>query len=242
MDQPITLSRRAFLQRASLATAALALAACGSQAAAPAAEVVEAVEAPVTTPDAALARLMEGNGRYVAAKLTRPHQSMLRRTELATGQQPFASIFGCVNSRVAPELLFDRGLGDLFVIRSAAHVLDNAELGSLEFGVAELKIPLLVVLGHEKCGAVKATIETVEQHGTAPDQIDMLVKAIAPAVEQAKAQGGDLLDASVRANVALTVERLRATPLLAEAIKAGTLKIVGGRYDLDTGTVEITVS
>jgi carbonic anhydrase len=136
-------------------------------------------------------------------------------------------------------LIFDRGLGDLFVIRTAGQVLDNAVLGSLQFGVAELKIPLLVVLGHEKCGAVKATVEAVENNATAEAEINWLVDGIRPAVEAAKAQSGDLLDNAVKANVSLTVEHLKGSSILSEAVESGELKIVGARYDLDTGLVEV---
>jgi carbonic anhydrase len=143
-----------------------------------------------------------------------------------------------VDSRVPPELVFDRGLGDLFVIRTAGQVIDTAVLGSLEFGVAELKIPLLMVLGHEKCGAVKATIETVEKGGTAEADIEALVNGIRPAVEHAKGEAGDLLDNAVKANVVAVVQKLKQSPILKEAIEQGKLTIVGARYDLDTGAVE----
>jgi carbonic anhydrase len=173
-------SRRAFLRLAGATLASAALTACAQS---PAATTTVA-EPPVTNPDEALARLQEGNQRYVALQATHPNQTGSRRSELAQSQKPFAIVFGCVDSRAAPELVFDRGLGDLFVIRTAGHVLDNAALGSIEFGVAELKIPLLMVLGHERCGAVSASIESIEKHAEAPDQIAALVKGIAPAVEK----------------------------------------------------------
>ena len=224
-------SRRDFLKATGLTAVSLALAAC-APAQAP-------TEGPVTNADEALQRLMEGNERYVANKSTDLNESQSRRAELAQGQNPFATVFSCVDSRVPPELVFDRGLGDLFVIRTAGHVIDNAVLGSLEFGVAELKIPLLMVLGHEKCGAVKATVEAVEKNATAEAEINWLVDGIRPAVEQVKAQSGDLLDNAVKANVTLTVERLKGSAILAEALEKSELRIVGGRYDLDTGMVEI---
>ena len=224
-------SRRDFLKASGLTAVSLALAAC-APAQAP-------TEGPVTNADEALQRLMEGNERYVANKSTDLNESQSRRAELAQGQNPFATVFSCVDSRVPPELVFDRGLGDLFVIRTAGHVIDNAVLGSLEFGVAELKIPLLLVLGHEKCGAVKATVEAVEKNATAEAEINWLVDGIRPAVEEVKAQSGDLLDNAVKANVTLTVERLKGSAILAEALEKSELRIVGGRYDLDTGMVEI---
>jgi carbonic anhydrase len=224
-------SRRDFLKASGLTAVSLALAAC-APAQAP-------TEGPVTNADEALQRLMEGNERYVANKSTDLNESQSRRAELAQGQKPFATIFSCVDSRVPPELVFDRGLGDLFVIRTAGHVIDNAVLGSLEFGVAELKIPLLMVLGHEKCGAVKATVEAVEKNATAEGEINWLVEGIRPAVEDVKSQSGDLLDNAVKANVTLTVERLMGSAILSEALEKSELRIVGGRYDLDTGMVEI---
>ena len=226
-------SRRDFLKASGLTAVSLALAAC--------APAQVPTEGPVTTADEALQRLMEGNERYVANKSTDLNESQSRRAELAQGQNPFATIFSCVDSRVPPELIFDRGLGDLFVIRTAGQVIDHAVLGSLEFGVAELKIPLLMVLGHEKCGAVKATVEAVENNATAEAEINWLVDGIRPAVEAAKTQSGDLLDNAVKANVSLTVERLKGSSILSEALEKGDLKIIGARYDLDTGSVEVAV-
>ena len=226
-------SRRDFLKASGLTAVSLALAAC--------APAQVPTEGPVTTADEALQRLMEGNERYVANKSTDLNESQSRRAELAQGQNPFATIFSCVDSRVPPELIFDRGLGDLFVIRTAGQVIDHAVLGSLEFGVAELKIPLLMVLGHEKCGAVKATVEAVENNATAEAEINWLVEGIRPAVEAAKTQSGDLLDNAVKANVSLTVERLKGSSILSEALEIGDLKIIGARYDLDTGSVEVAV-
>ena len=230
-------SRRRFLRISSLAAVGVAASACAFTA--PGSPAAPTPEPAVTTPDQALQRLLEGNQRYVAAKPTYPNLTVERRTQLAQGQHPFSIVFSCVDSRVPPELLFDRGLGDLFVIRTAGHVLDDAVLGSIEYGVAELGIPLILVLGHEKCGAVAATLEAAEHHTTAPDRIQTLVRAITPAIEQSKGQPGDALDNAVLANTALTVGRLKATPLLAEALGKGGLKIIGGRYDLDSGVVVI---
>lgn len=231
MAQLHTVSRRDFLKASSLAAVSMVLAACTP------AQIN--VEAPVTNADEALQRLLEGNQRFAANKSIDLNESQSRRVETAKGQNPFATIFSCVDSRVPPELIFDRGLGDLFVIRTAGQVIDHAVLGSLEFGVAELKIPLLMVLGHEKCGAVKATVEAVENNATAEAEINWLVDGIRPAVEVAKSWPGDLLDNVVKANVALTVEYLKRSSILAEALEKGVLKIVGARYDLDTGIVEV---
>src|SRR5689334_8197249 len=233
MPTSSTFSRRDFLKASSLTAAALALAGC-----APAQPVNEAA---VTNPNEALQRLLEGNQRYTANKSTDLNESESRRLELTKGQNPFATIFSCVDSRVPPELIFDRGLGDLFVVRTAGEVLDQAVLGSLQYGVAELKIPLLMVLGHEKCGAVKATIEAVENNAEGEAEINWLVEGIRPAVEKVHNDAGDMLDNAVRANVELTVEKLKNSAILAEAVEKGTLNIVGGRYDLDSGVVEIII-
>jgi carbonic anhydrase len=188
--------------------------------------------------DEALSCLVEGNQRYVANKSLHPHQTASRRAELTRGQHPFAAILGCVDSRVPPEIIFDRGLGDLFVVRSAGQVLDEAVIGTFEFGIVEIGIPLLVVLGHSKCGAVVATIELLERGEEPECSIRYLVDSITPAVEMAKGRSGDLVDNAVRINVELVLNRLNESPVLAKAVRAGKLKIVGARYDLDTGAVE----
>ncbi|MGI8785496.1 MAG: carbonic anhydrase [Acidobacteriota bacterium] len=188
-----------------------------------------------------LQRLMEGNRRYAAGRASHPNGTIGRRAELANMQQPFAVVFGCVDSRVPPELILDQGLGDLLVIRSAGEVLDGAVLASLEFGVELLKSPLLVVMGHERCGAVGGTIDVLNRNATLPGQLKLLVEGIRPAVEKARGSAGDLVDQTVRAQVELTVQRLRKSPLLAEHISRGALRIVGIRYDLDTGLIEVTV-
>jgi carbonic anhydrase len=144
-----------------------------------------------------------------------------------------------VDSRVPPEIVFDRGLGDLFVIRTAAHVVDGAALGSIEYGVEELHVPLVVVMGHERCGAVVASIEAVDAGARAPGDIATLVEGIRPSVDAARGLPGDRTDNTVRANVQRTVQRLDASPILHEAWVAGHLKIVGARYELDSGLVEV---
>jgi carbonic anhydrase len=195
--------------------------------------------APLSDPEAALQQLLAGNQRYCNAQYLHPHLNVARRQELAGGQKPFALVFSCVDSRVPPELVFDQGLGDLFVIRTAGHVLDRAAFGSIEFGVAELGIKLLVVLGHEKCGAIAATITALSRHEAAPSHIGALVEGITPAVEQARAQAGDLLHNSVAMQVAMTIRQLGTSPILRAALEQNSIKIVGARYHLDTGAVEI---
>ena len=200
---------------------------------------VEAANAETTsniTPDAALQKLMDGNRRYIQQKRTFPDQSRSRILELAKGQHPFAIVLGCSDSRVAPEIIFDQGLGDLFEIRVAGNVIDNVVLGSIEYAAAELGVPLLVVLGHERCGAVKAALDGKP----VPGHIGSLVAAIKPAVYATKGQPGDAWDNAVRANVKMSVNKLQAlSPILAKAVKAGTLKVVGARYDIDSGEVEV---
>ncbi|MEW6669165.1 MAG: carbonic anhydrase [Thermodesulfobacteriota bacterium] len=191
-------------------------------------------------PEEALQRLLEGNRRYVANQSARDG-SAHRRIQVAHGQEPFAAILSCVDSRVPPELVFDQGLGDLFVIRTAAQVLDKAVLGSLEFGVAELHIPVIVVLGHQHCGALKAAIEILDRRAVAEADIRYLVESLAPAVELGKRAGGDVWDCAVRAQIELVVTRLKRSPILAPAVEAGALKIVGAWYSLETGLVEVTV-
>jgi carbonic anhydrase len=181
------LSRRTLLRRAAafVGTASLApvLSACDIPLISSSAEPMEM---PVETPEEALTRLIEGNLRFASGASKPINETAERRVKVAERQRPFATIFSCVDSRVPPELVFDRGLGDLFVIRTAGNVVDSAVMGSLEYGAYELEIPLLLVLGHKKCGAVKATIETLASKGKAEGSIAYLVEAIRPAVEGEK--------------------------------------------------------
>lgn len=177
-------SRRTFLRRGAAALGVVAatpiLAACDIPYIT---KKTEAVELPVEDGEEALKRLMEGNKRYAKGKSTDINESLARRAKVVKRQRPFAMVFSCVDSRVPPELVFDRGLGDLFVIRTAGEVVDSAVMGSLEYGAYELEIPLLLVLGHEKCGAVKATMEAVASGGEVDGSIGYLVDALRPAVE-----------------------------------------------------------
>jgi carbonic anhydrase len=187
----------------------------------------------------ALRRLAEGNRRYVANQAAHPNATPGRRAEVAQGQKPLAMILGCADSRVPPELIFDCGLGDLFVVRTAGHVLDSAVLGSLEYGVVELQIPLLIVLGHEQCGAVKATLEAIGSEAAPEGEIGRLVAAIRPAAVRSWSAPGNRLDNAVRANVELAIERLNSSARIADALQAGALRIIGARYGLTTGLVEL---
>ena len=189
-----------------------------------------------TSGDRALRVLQEGNQRYAAARLSYPNQNAARRTEVAAGQHPIAAVLSCADSRVPPELVFDRGLGDLFVVRVAGNIADNAILGSLEYAAEHLHVPLIVVLGHQKCGAVSAAV----QGGRTNTHIDSLIDAINPAVATVKGKSGDIIDNAVRANVLRVVDQLKSdASILANEVREGKLKIVGGVYSLDTGKVTL---
>ena len=191
------------------------------------------------SPDEALRLLKEGNARYITDAPFRGVEGRERRIEIARGQQPFAVLVGCSDSRVPPELLFGRGLGELFIIRVAGNTVDRAALGSIEYAVAELGVPLVLVLGHERCGAVAAAVSVVEKNTIFPGAIGEMVEPIVPAVLRAMSKGGDLLDQAVRENVRGVAVRLRQEgPILAGAIAAKRLRIVGARYDLDDGAVD----
>jgi carbonic anhydrase len=193
-------------------------------------------------PDEALRLLMEGNQRWVQGQLEHPHQSVARRLEVAPHQDPFAVVFSCIDSRVPPEIVFDRGVGDLFVVRTGAQALDElVVLGSLEFGPNGYpSARLIFVLGHQGCGAITAAIDSIQSGVPAPGHIQAVVDALRPAYDLAVSEpGDDLVEKMVRAQVVLTVQRLRDDPLLAALIRSEGLKVVGGRYDLTTGRVEI---
>jgi carbonic anhydrase len=191
----------------------------------------------VLSPDAALERLMEGNDRYVKGKMKR-HDFIAERPALALGQNPFAGILGCADSRVGPEDAFDVGRGDLFVCRVAGNFADVHSIASFEYGVAVLNTPLILVLGHNKCGAVDAAVKAVKDGQEFPGQIPSLIKAIRPAVKAAQDQSGDLLENAIKQNVVLNVEKLKtAGPILSNAVQEGKLRVAGGIYSLDTGRV-----
>lgn len=191
----------------------------------------------------ALRRLQEGNQRYVAEAMSHPNQSARRRTVLTDGQHPFAVVLGCADSRVSPEILFDQGMGDLFVVRVAGNTAQSGGvLGSIEYAVECLETPLVVVLGHEKCGAVAATVEAMTTSSEVPGHIGSVVDAIRPAVEQVRGEGGDIVENAVRANVARVVEQLRTSgPILSARVDAGKTTIMGAYYSLESGIVTFTV-
>ena len=194
--------------------------------------------APVS-PEDALARLRAGNERFVHGKSTHDHAGASRRKQLASSQAPFAVVLSCADSRVPPEILFDQGLGDLFVVRTAGQVADPAVLGSVEYAVEHLGAQLVLVMGHERCGAVAAAVAGGEAHG----HIGALVEAIQPAVAASHDVPGDAAENAMRENVRRVVTQLKDdAPVLSDRVHAGTLQVVGARYDLDTGTVELIES
>ncbi len=186
------------------------------------------------TAEVALKELKVGNQHHVLHKYQHPHDTIQRQRELTSAQHPHAQILSCSDSRVPPEIIFDQGLGDLFVVRVAGNVAGDAEIGSLEYGAEHLHVPLLVVLGHERCGAVTAAVE-----GGAPEgHITSLVELIKPALDKSKGLPGDKVSNAVRTNVDMVVQQLRSsTPILSELVAEHKLKIVGAVYSLETGRV-----
>lgn len=238
MRSPAEPSRRDFVRAAGLVAGAQLGLGHGLSAAAEAGSAVPA------GPDQVLAKLLEGNRRFIAGT---PSLLSRRRPEdfaaLAEGQAPSAIIVACADSRVAPELIFDQGVGDLFVVRVAGNVVSGAGpviKGSLEFAVAELGARLIVVLGHSACGAVKAAITHIDAKDVLPGAIEGLVDVIRPAVADAAGQPGDKLDNVIKANVRKCVATIQGLdPILSKFAGGGELKVVGGVYDLKSGRVEI---
>lgn len=189
----------------------------------------------VSTPKDALQKLIEGNRRFAQHHPQYPDQSQARLQEVSQIQHPFATVLSCADSRVPVELIFDQGVGDIFDIRVAGNIATPVTIGSIEYAVVLLGTPVLMVLGHERCGAVTAAVK----NEALPGQIGSFVKAILPAVDQVKDQPGDAIDNAVTANVHYQIELLKRSPLLAERVQSGELEIVGGRYDLDTGIVKM---
>ncbi|MER3496489.1 MAG: hypothetical protein C4320_06745 [Armatimonadota bacterium] len=184
----------------------------------------------------ALQMLIDGNARFVGEKSRYDNRDAAYRSKVALGQRPVAEIVGCSDSRVPAEVIFDQGLGALFVVRTAGQVTSAASIGSIEYAVEHLGSQLIVVLGHERCGAVDAAVKG----GSAPGQIGYLIKAIKPAVKSVRKESGPLLSNSVKANVKMVVSKLRTTdPILKSRIDKNTLRVVGAHYDLKTGIVSI---
>ena len=198
--------------------------------------VAIAAELEVLNPDTALKRLMDGNQRFVQQLGEHPDQSRARIKEVAQAQHPFAALLSCADSRVPPEILFDEGIGDLFDIRVAGNIVTPEVLGSLEYAVELLGTPLIMVLGHERCGAVTAAV----QGKVLPGYIGSFVKAIKPAISKTEGEADELVDNAVVANVQYQINKLKQnSTILSQQLLDGKLKIVGGRYDLDTGEVTL---
>jgi carbonic anhydrase len=233
MRSPDRSTRREFVRLTGLA-AGLAVHSSG-RAAAP--------QASDRGPDAVLARLIEGNKRFVKGALAHPGRRPEDFAPLAEGQAPLAIIIGCADSRVAPELVFDQGVGDLFVVRVAGNIVTGAGptmKGSIEFAVAVLGARLIVVLGHEKCGAVKAAVDHIDANDTLPGSIRDLVELIRPAAAAVRGKPGDKLENAIKANVKQGVELLKGLdPILSDFVKKGELKVVGAVYELRTGVVKV---
>ena len=193
----------------------------------------------VLSPDAALKRLMEGNARYVGGK-SQLHDFKHEREALVGGQNPYAAILSCADSRIAPEYAFDSARGDLFVCRVAGNFANDDTIASMEYGVAVLATPLILVLGHDSCGAVDATIKSLKDNKPPPGHIPSLVAALAPAVKASAQQSGNPLDNAIRQNVIDNIAKLKsAAPILNAAVEQNKLKVVGGIYRLATGKVEL---
>jgi len=198
--------------------------------------VAPAQEQPQGMPaDKALSVLMEGNRRYAAHKETHPDATLERRAELMKGQHPYAVIVGCSDSRVPPELVFDAGLGDLFVIREAGNVVDDVVLGSIEYAVEHLGVKLVMVLGHELCGAVTAAVNHARE-----GHVTRIVKLIEPVVAETKNQPGDAVHNCVLANAKYVAKQIRESkPILEKLVGRGQVKVVAAVYEIDSGKVKI---
>jgi carbonic anhydrase len=237
----LTLSRRHFVKAAS-AVAVSIFGLLRINAAAPRSGAASKSPAKLN-PDEALRELLAGNERFASGRPNSPRRTPADFRQLAEGQFPFAAILSCADSRVAPEILFDVGKGDVFVVRVAGNVVSGAGAvvkGSIEYAVAELNVPLILVLGHSNCGAVKAAMAHLKAKDSLPGSINDLVELIKPAVEQSKGEFTDPLSGAIHKNVQIGVEKLKGLePILATPVKEGKLKVVGGVYDLRTGKVTL---
>jgi carbonic anhydrase len=191
----------------------------------------------IISPDTAIEALNQGNKRFSQQKVNQPNRGSFRLREVAKKQKPFAAILGCADSRVPAEILFDQGLGDLFVVRVAGHVATSEEIGSLEYGTLVLGAKVILVLGHARCGAVDATI----QNQPVPGKIGSILAHIKPAVVSTANQPGDRLKNATLANIRNQIAELKTSSVLKDLISTGKLKIIGGFYDLDTGIVNPVV-
>lgn len=237
MEPQSDLSRRQFVKLAGAAGVV------GLDASFLAAGEPSAPRAAKLSPDEALRELLAGNERFASGKASNPRRDPAYFRELAGAQNPLAVVVSCADSRVAPEILFDVGKGDIFVVRVAGNVVSGSGAivkGSIEYAVAELGVQLIMVLGHSNCGAVKAAIHHIDVKDSLPGAINDLVELIKPAVAQARSETGDLLENAIRRNVLVDVERLKGLePIIGPKVKAGQVKVVGGVYDLSSGRVTV---
>ena len=193
----------------------------------------------VLSPEAALKRLLKGNERYVEGVMQR-HDFKREREALVGGQNPYAAILSCADSRIAPEYAFDSSRGDLFVCRVAGNFAADETVASMEYAVAVLNTPLILVLGHESCGAVDAAIKSIKDDKPLPGHLPSLVQAIAPAVKAVSSQGGDVLNNAIRQNVIDNVAKLKSSsPILSAAVNDKKIQVAGGIYRLNSGRVEL---
>lgn len=191
---------------------------------------------PHTNPAAAWKALKEGNERFVAGKPLHPSQGIDHRTALAEGQKPTAVVFGCGDSRVAAEIIFDQGLGDMFVVRTAGHVIDSAVLGSIEFAVTVLNVPLIVVLGHDSCGAVKATLAALDDGVVPGGYVRDIVERVTPSILLGRRDGLSRVDEFEARHVTETgAQLLTRSTAISERVASGSLAIVGLTYHLADG-------
>ena len=227
-------TRREFVQVAGLSAAAIA--------AAPHATLLAGQGAAPPKPDEVLGKLMEGNKRFVGGRLEHPGRTPKDFQALAAGQAPPTIILGCADSRVAPEIIFDQGVGELFVVRGAGNMVGSGPIlkGSIEFAVEVLGARLIMVLGHTECGACASAIKFIDDKKSLPGSIEGLVDYIRPSVREVAGQPGDKLANVTKANVLAEVKKLsESAPILAKYVKSGELKVVGAIYDLATGKVEM---
>jgi carbonic anhydrase len=239
--EPPTTPRQRSLSRRSVMTFAGAAALAFAASRRGFAETAKAPPKPenAISADAALERLMQGNTRYIEG-ITRRHDFKHEREALTAGQNPFAGILGCADSRVSPDLAFDTSRGDLFVCRVAGNIANTDVIASFEYAVEVLHTPLIMVLGHGSCGAVDAAIKSIKDGTTLPGHLPSLVEGIAPAVKAVLDRPGNTLDNAIKQNVALTVERMKsATPIISKAVDEKKVRVVGATYNLGNGRVEL---
>lgn len=195
---------------------------------------------PSADPNAVLAELIKGNKRYIRSASLYSNQDQKRRLETAqNGQKPLVTILCCSDSRVPPEIIFDQGIGDLFIVRVAGNIADKTEIGSIEYGVGHLGTPLLMVLGHTRCGAVTATVQGAEVHGSIPS----IIAKIKPAADKTRAEkrhqnDDDLVLRTIKANIFKTIEDIfGASEEVRTLVRQGKLKVIGALYDIESGEV-----